>query len=186
MSKISSNEIFLEKLNQNLQKIKNLNKHILICGDFNYHLLRHEQIPCVNEFLNTMYSNFLQPCITQPTRALGKSRPTLIDSIFVNTYDKQLFAGNLLDKVSDHLPNFLIINDIKNSLTKRKIVVRDFKKFNKQHYLQDITELNNIDLLQCKDVNQMYSVYQNHLVEIINNNAPLKTLSVKKKERKED
>ena len=27
----------------------------------------------------------------------------------------------------------------------------------------------------------MYSVYQNHLVEIINNNAPLKTLSVKEK-----
>ena len=25
----------------------------------------------------------------------------------------------------------------------------------------------------------MYSVYQDHLVEIINNNAPLKTLSVK-------
>ena len=131
-----------------------------------------------------MYSIFLQPSMTQPTRALGKSRPTLIDSIFVNTYDKQLFAGNLLDKVSDHLPNFLIINDFKNSLTKIKIVVRDFKVFSKQHYQQDITDLNNIDLLQCKDVNQMYSVYQNHLVEIINNNAPLKTLSVKK--RKED
>ena len=145
----------------------------MICGDFNYDLLRHEQIPNVNEFLNTMYSNFLQPCIIQPTRALGKSRPTLIDNIFVNTYDKQLFAGNLLD----HLLNLLIINDIKNYLTKRKIAVRDFKKFNKQHYLQDITKLNK--LLQCKDVFQIYSVYQNHLVEIINNNAPLKTLSVK-------
>ena len=44
------------------------------------------------------------------------------------------------------------------------MVVRDFKKINKNHYLQDITELNNIDLLQCKDVNQMYSVYQDHLV----------------------
>ena len=173
--KRSSNKIFLEKLNQNLQKIKNLNKHVLICGDFNYDLLRHEQIPNVNKFLNTMYSNFLQPCITQPTRALGKSRPTLIDNIFVNTYDKQLFAGNLLD----HLLNLLIINDIKNYLTKRKIAVRDFKKFNKQHYLQDITKLNIIELLQCKDVFQIYSVYQNHLVEIINNNAPLKTLSVK-------
>ena len=157
--KRSSNEIFLEKLNQNLQKIKNLNKHVLICRDFNYDLLRHEQIPYVNEFLNTMYSNFLQTSITQPTRALGKSMPTFIDNIFVNTYDKKLFAGNFLDKVSDHLPNFLIINDIKNSLTKRKIVVRDFKKLNKQHYLQDITELNNIDLLHVFRL-------PNHLVEI--------------------
>ena len=55
------------------------------------------------------------------------------------------------------------------------------RKFNKYRYLQDITELNNIDLLQYKDVNQMYSVYQDHLVEIISNNAPLKTLSVKEK-----
>ena len=92
--------------------MKNLNKHVLICGYFNYDLLRQAQIPYVNEFLNTMYSNFLQPCITQPTRALGKRRPTLIDNIFVNTYDKQLFAGNLLDKVSVDLPNFIIINGV--------------------------------------------------------------------------
>ena len=30
----------------------------------------------------------------------------------------------------------------------------------------------------------MYSVYQDHLVEIINNNAPLKTISVKEKKRR--
>ena len=50
--------------------------------------------------------------------------------------------------MSDHLPNFLIINDIKSSLIEGKIVVRDFEKFNKHHYQQDIIELNNIDLLQ--------------------------------------
>ena len=141
-------------------------------------------MPYVNEFLNTIYSNFLQPCITEPTRAPSKNRRTLINNIFVNIYDKQLFAGNFLDKLSDHLPNFLIINNIENSLKKRKIIVRDFKKFNKHHYLQDITELNNIDFLQCKDVIQMYSVSQDHQVEIINNNAPLKALSIKEKKRR--
>ena len=39
---------------------------ILICGDFNHGLVRPEQMPYVNEFLNNMYSNFLQPCITEP------------------------------------------------------------------------------------------------------------------------
>ena len=95
----------------------------MICGDFNYDLIRHEHVSYVNEFF------FLQPCITQPSRVLGKNRPTLIDIIFVYTYDKYLFAGNFPDKLSDHLPNsFLEI-----------------------------------------------------LVEIINNYAPLKTLSVKKR-----
>lgn len=59
------------------------------------------------------------------------------------------------------------------------MVVIDFTKFHEHHYLQYITEINNIDLLQYKDVNQMYSVYQDHLVEIIKNNAPLKILSEK-------
>ena len=55
-----------------------------------------------------MNSDFLQPCLTEPTRALGKSKPTFIDNIFRNTADKLFFAGNFLDKVSDHLPNILI------------------------------------------------------------------------------
>ena len=78
-SKKLSNEIFLEKLKQNVKKIiKNLNKHVLISGNCNYDLLRHEQVPHVNEFLNTMYSNFLQPCINDRNRALAKNRPTLL------------------------------------------------------------------------------------------------------------
>ena len=39
---------------------------ILICRDFNYGLVRPEQMPYINEFLDNMYSNFLQPCITEP------------------------------------------------------------------------------------------------------------------------
>ena len=131
----------------------------------------------------TLCIQFVTTLHNSANKSIGKSRPILIDNIFANTYDK-LFAGNLLDKMSDHLPNFLIINDIKSSLIKGKIVVRDFEKFNKHHYQQDIIELNNIDLLQWKGVNEMYSVYQDHLVEIINNNAPLKTISVKEKKRR--
>ena len=146
--KRSSNEIFLEKLNQNLHKIKNVNKHVLVSGDFNYDLLRHWQAPYVNEWILEHYVfKFFTTLHNSANKELGKNRPRLIDNIVVNTYGKQLFAGNFLDKVSDHLPNFLIINEIKNSLTKRKIVVRDFKKCNKHHYLQDITELNNIDVV---------------------------------------
>ena len=120
--KKSSNEIFLEKLKQNLQKIlkKEEDKHILICGDFNYGLLRHEQVQYLNEFLNTIYSNFLQPCITEPIRAVGKNRPTLSDNIFFNTFDKQMSAGNFLDKMSGYLPNFLMKNDIKKFSYKKK------------------------------------------------------------------
>ena len=50
-----------EDLKSILRKIKNRNKHIIICGDFNYDLLKHEYNDHINKFLNTMTSNFLQP-----------------------------------------------------------------------------------------------------------------------------
>ena len=41
-----------------------------------------------------------------------------------------------------------------------------------------------IDFAAVLIANQMHSVYQDHLAEIINNNAPFKTLSVKGKKRR--
>ena len=46
-----------------------------------------------------------QPCILEPTRLAVGNRPTLIDNIFVNSIEKEVNAGNLMDKLSDHLPN---------------------------------------------------------------------------------
>ena len=98
--KRSSNEIFLEKLNQNLHKIKNVNKHVLVSGDFDYDLLRHWQAPYVNEWILEHYVfKFFTTLHNSANKELGKNRPTLIDNIVVSTYDKQLFAGNFLDKV---------------------------------------------------------------------------------------
>ena len=63
-----------------LTKIKNRNKHIIIWGDFNYNLLNHENNEYVGEFLNIMYLNFLQPCITEPTRIIAVQRSSIVDN----------------------------------------------------------------------------------------------------------
>ena len=61
----------------------------------NMNLLKHE-------FINTMLSSILQPCITKPMRIVSYSMPSLVDNIFVNIYDKTILSGNLLDKITDH------------------------------------------------------------------------------------
>ena len=99
----------LKNLKETLNKVKNRNKHIVICGDFNYDLLKHEFNAHIILILS---SSFLQPCITKPTRIVGYNRPFLVDNIFVNIYDKTIFSGNLLDKITDHLPNFIIIKNL--------------------------------------------------------------------------
>ena len=73
-----------------------------------------------------MYSNFLQPCILEPTRIVGDNRPSLIDNIFINTYDKPILSGNFINKISDHMPNFAIVRDL-------KIKIRDMKILKKKN-----------------------------------------------------
>ena len=60
-----------------------------------------------------MNSNLHRPCITEPTRIVDKQKRTLIDNIFVNLLSKELKSGNLIKKISDHLPNFINIKNIK-------------------------------------------------------------------------
>ena len=125
-----------------------------------------------------MSSNFLQPCITKPTRTVKYNRPSLVDNIFVNIYDKEIHSGNIIDKITDHLPNFVIIKNMRNKLQTQKFKIRNMKTF-KAKYFNDIKELDNLNLYQYKDVNKMCDVYQNKLIEIIDKNARYITLSKK-------
>ena len=59
-----------------------------------------------------MYSNFLRPCILEPRRIVAKNIPSPIDKTFINTIDKKIDSGNVIDKVSDHMTNFILVKDI--------------------------------------------------------------------------
>ena len=67
-----------------------------------------------------MSSNFLYPCITERTRLIRKQKPGLIDNMFVNFFNKKLISGNLFEKISDHLPSFVVIKDINNKQTNKQ------------------------------------------------------------------
>ena len=53
-----------------------------------------------------MYSNFFQSCIPEPTRITSDNRPSLPDNIFINTYDKEVYSGNIIDKTSGPYARF--------------------------------------------------------------------------------
>ena len=80
------------------KKLHNSNKVTVVTRDFNYEILKYEKTSIISEFLNLMYSNFLQPCILEPTRIVANNRPSLIDNIFINTIDKKIDSGNIIDK----------------------------------------------------------------------------------------
>ena len=99
-----------------------------------------------------MYSHFLQPCITEPTRIVGRNKPSLIDNIFINTYTKSLNAGNIIDKISDHLPKFLIIQNHKEERLKQKIQIRDMKNFELETFSADLEKEELMDFSETCNV----------------------------------
>ena len=102
-------------------------------------------------------------------------KPTLIDNIFVNLFNKKLKSGNLIKKISDHLPNLIIIKNINKKTSKQNIKVRDLNSFDQDKYLEDLKELEDLHLEKHNNVNQMFNIYH----DIINKHAPYKTLSKK-------
>ena len=69
---------FISPLLLKLQKESS--KRVFLLGDFNIDLLKHEISDSVNNFIDTLSSNFLLPLIFLPTRISKTS--TLIDNIF--------------------------------------------------------------------------------------------------------
>ena len=72
---------------------------------------------------------FFLPQILQPTRVTDHSA-TLIDNIFFNSLEHYSLSGNIVHDLSDHFPNFLIINKFSHLPSKTKIYKRDYSHFN--------------------------------------------------------
>ena len=124
------------------KKIKDNNKTKIICGDFNYNLLNHEYNSHMRNFINIMHSHFFQPCITEPKRTAGRNKPSLIDNIIINTCTKSRnVGGNIIDKISDHLPNFLIIQNLMEERLKSKIQIKGMKNFKLETFSTDLEKV---------------------------------------------
>ena len=122
----------------------------------------------------------LQPTINKPTRIVKNQNPSLIDNIFVNTLQKNIITGNLVSKISDHMPNFMIMNDHTLSSKKLQNKKRSFKNFNTEEYQNDIQSIDITRALhQYTDINEIFKYYQDQLLAVINKHAPYITLTKK-------
>ena len=129
---------FLDYLTTTLSKVSKENKLIFITGDFNYNLLNYKKNEEVSNFLHCMYTHLLQPNIIYPTRIVGNARPSLIDNIYSNCINREVISGNLIDKISDHMPNFLILQQYKKSELKTKFIKRNYSNFIPKNFENDL------------------------------------------------
>ena len=83
---------FISPLLLKLQKESS--KRIFLLGDFNIDLLKYELSDSINNFIDTLSSNFFLPHILPPTRFSKTSR--LIDNIFSNSTSlEKIESGNV-------------------------------------------------------------------------------------------
>ena len=133
------NDLFLKSLTKRLiyQKKK---KEVILLGDFNIDLIKSNSNANASEFLDVIYSSNLLPHITSPTQLTSRSH-TLIDNIFSNI-NEECTSGNIINTISDHLGQFLIIPNCSYSYnSKKEIFQRNFKDFKDQNFLSDLKKL---------------------------------------------
>ena len=134
----------LSKVNNNyltnlLDTLSSENKTIVLLGDFNADLLKHDQNGNIADFLDLMYSSLLFPHIFSPTRTTSSA--TLIDNIFTNNYNS-FVSGNLVNTLSDHHAQFLIMGNQHSplELNSKEHLFRDFQEFEKNKNISSLLE----------------------------------------------
>ena len=169
------------------------NKKVYIAGDFNVNLLNVSHHSSSSDFFDILCSNHLLPSISIPTKLNNSGNHTLIDNIFINTFNPDTISGNITFNVSDgHLPSFVIIpKPNQNHLPKKhNFYKRSLKNFNpsnnnfdsiKTAALQDIRnlDLTNVMEIEKSDVNLSFSNFLEAINPVLDKYMPLVKVSNK-------
>ena len=155
----------------------------MISGDFNLNLIKYTQNRGVNQFIEKILSNNFIPQITLPTRVTEKSA-TLNDNIFTNNYKHNCISGNITTYTSDHLPQFLIIEELKQTPIKEipTISFRNYKNFSDDAFEAELRELDWSLVTENSEVNLGFNTFVQLVNKILDKHAPIKV--IEKKENK--
>ena len=97
---------FNQYMEKTLSKINKENREVYLAGDFNIDLQKYDTIP---KLLQTNGFNGFLPHITLPTR-ITDTTMSIIDNIYTNTFQEEIFSDNIMIEIADHLLQFISVN----------------------------------------------------------------------------
>ena len=159
----------------------------IIGGDFNLNLIDYEK-SFIREYINNTMENNFVPCITLPTRITSYSS-TLIDHLMIrlpnNKLQSKVQSGNLICNLSDHLPNFVIVDiNIKNIRDRPFIRIFSPDKINEfnNNLANEMNDLNHKlnQTLHPDDVNGIYAEFYLQYKRLLDKYFPKAKMSRKK------
>ena len=141
---------FAMELSSFLVKVKNLNRPVYVCGDYNIDLLKVKINKHYCRYFDEIISNGFFPKITLPTRIADHSS-TLIDNIFTNNIDETGKSGILLNNISDHQIIFTYIENMSYIMEVPKYIeIERNDPRSMQNFVRELEELNIYDQLETR------------------------------------
>ena len=116
-----------------------------------------------------------------PTRIIDGNNPSLLDNIFSNSIENTI-SGNLFDKISDHMPNFVIIENVKTKAEKKPIKRRDLKNFDTNKFQANLLDSILPEIEKVVNAEDAYILFHEKYLSILDVHAPYKILNKKEQE----
>ena len=172
-------EQFNKYMDKVMDKVSKENKLIFCMGDFNVNLLNYNIHSHTNDFVNTMISHHLLPYILHPTRVTDLSA-TVIDNIFSNNTIYESVSGNIMSRISDHFPQFIILNKVNMDYKNCSYAKRDYSNFDEQKFIngfekQKMTFLEETNL----PLNTKFDLFFENVSTYVDSHVPVKKMNKK-------
>ena len=150
---------------------------LVLMADLNIDLLNFDTCQLTQVYVNMLSSYFILSQFIQPTR-ITHHTATIIDNIFISCTDQSKISGKVVHDITDHLPNFFILNKLSTFTSKQEIYKRDYSRLNESDLLQDLQSINWHDIFQPEDnLNLLFSSFHSHISNIIDKHAPIRKLT---------
>ena len=170
-------------------------KHIVLAGDLNIDLLKHENFQAAQNLIDTLSKYGFVQLVSRPTR-ITENSCTLIDHVYSNNIENTISCNILTTDISDHLATLTSINLGGKKLNKRSklinknganknIMFRVYKEENDQKFQELIQGENWEKVFDSDDAAAQYNKFNEIYTNHYNNAYPLQKNKVRRKnERK--
>jgi len=182
-------ETFIKEFSHVFHKLDRPSVNVAVFGDFNIDILKSQEVPNINEFLDNMLSFGLIPKITLPTR-FSHDNASLIDNAFCKLTNDfaTTTAGILTCNLSDHQPYFITLDymGVKDQ-TIKQVQIQRFNAQNIKKIIDNFNSLNISELIDQKtNPNESFTILQDSILELKEKHFPVKVVKFNKyKHRKQ-
>lgn len=161
-------------------KLDSENIEFYLMGDFNCNLAATSGDNNMRLLTSITDVYGLQQLITEPTR-ITETTSTLIDLIYTNCPDKIVCSGVCHVSISDHSLIYAYRKLSINGQSKghNTITYRNFRKFNRDSFRNDIVSQDWNRIQNFLNPNDMWSEWKNSFLAIVEMHAPLRTMRVR-------